>query len=320
MTDDAIDFEAVLRDIDEEVRARRASGDFPADMERELDRLFAQYVPAATSADDLGGLIAAAHRTSFIDPEPPTTASRIPGVGLLKATEQRLLGWYFRFFAQQITGFAHTVTQAVEALTKRVDTLASSVQGNQRALEQELRRLHTLAPVDIGPLVDDLIAHLVGANGRVLVLEAGTGALVRGLAERDIDVYGIDESIERAATMAADGLDVRDDEPLLHLRAVGSGSLGGLVLAGFVDRLPLDAQVELADLVTEITAPGAPVAVVGRSPLSWGHTNPVEADLSPGRPLHGATWVHLLEHRGIVDLEVVERDDVYAVRGRKKPS
>ncbi|MBW8824804.1 MAG: hypothetical protein JF603_00415 [Acidobacteria bacterium] len=317
MTGGDIDFEAVLRDIDEEVRARRASGDFPAEMERELDRLFAQYVPVATSADDLGGLIAAAQRASFIDPEPPTTASRIPGVAVLKTAEQKLLGWYFRFLAQQVTAFAHVSSQALETLAKRVDALAASTQGAQVALEREVRRLDALPPADLGDAVEIAATHLTGATGRVLVVEAGDGALVRSLAGIDVDVYGIEPSVERATALAADGLDVRDDAALLHLHSVAPGSLGGLALCGCIDRLPLDGQLELADLAAEVVAPGAPVVVLGRSPDAWGRLNPVEADLAPGRPLRAATWAHLLTHRGFTDVLIDDGDESYAVRARR---
>src|SRR5205823_12305145 len=116
---------------------------------------------------------------------------------------------------------------------------------------------------DLGGAVTMAASHLTGARGRVLVVEAGDGALVRALVGVDVDVYGIEPSVERATTLAADGLDVRDDAALLHLHSVATGSLGGLALAGCVDRLPLDGQLELADLAAEVLAPGAAVVVLG---------------------------------------------------------
>jgi hypothetical protein len=314
--DGIIDFDAVLREIDEEVRSRRASGDFPPELERELDRLFSQYVPTATSSDDLGGLIAGAFRLSIIDPDPPTTASRIPGVALLKKTEHKLLAWYFRMLAERVTSFAHISTQALDTLAKRVEALAASTQGAQRALEREVQRLESLPPARLDGAVEVAAGHLATATGRVLVVEAGDGDLVRALAGRDVDVYGIEPAVARANALAADGLDVRDDGALLHLRSVATGALGALALAGCVDRLPLDGQLELADLAVEVLAPGAPLVVLGRAPESWGSANPVEADLAPGRPLHAATWAHLLDHRGFTDI-VITDGAAYAVCGRR---
>ena len=317
---EGIDFDALLKEIDDEVKARREAGDFPVEMERELDRVFSQYVPVATSGDDLAGLLAAARRASFIDPEPPTQ-SRIPGVSMLKHAEQRLLGWYFRFLAQQVTAHAHTSTQAIEALAKRVEALTADLEGGSRATQIEIRRLDGLPGRPVGRIVDDVAQHLGAAAGRVLVLEAGAGDVVRLLAARDIDVYGIDSSAQRAAALAADGLDVRDDDALFHLQAVANGALGGLVLAGCVDRYVLDAKVALADLAAEVVAPGAPIAVIGTRPAAWGTDNPVEADLSPGHPLHAATWAHLLEHRGFEELSIIAPEDepTYVVRGRRSP-
>ena len=42
-------------------------------------------------------------------------------------------------------------------------------------------------------------------------------------------------------------------------------------------------------------------------------TDPVEADLAPGRPLHAATWVHLLEGRGFTGARVEERGSRHAI-------
>ena len=61
MTSDApdLDLQQVLREIDDEVRARRAAGEFPPGMERELDLLFARFAPPTVSGDNLDGLLEA---------------------------------------------------------------------------------------------------------------------------------------------------------------------------------------------------------------------------------------------------------------------
>ncbi len=101
----SLDLDLVRREIDEEVRARRASGDFPPGMERELDLAFARVSPVATTGDDLEGLIQAADRSAFIEARPPV-ASRTAVLGLVKKGELKLLGWYFNHLAQQMTSFA----------------------------------------------------------------------------------------------------------------------------------------------------------------------------------------------------------------------
>jgi len=51
MSQPGVDLQQVLREIDEEVDARRAAGDFPPGMERDLDLVFARFAPATTSGD-----------------------------------------------------------------------------------------------------------------------------------------------------------------------------------------------------------------------------------------------------------------------------
>ena len=51
MAEPTIDLDEVRREIDEEVRARRAAGEYPPGFERELDALFAQFAPAEASDD-----------------------------------------------------------------------------------------------------------------------------------------------------------------------------------------------------------------------------------------------------------------------------
>ena len=74
--------------------------------------------------------------------------------------------------------------------------------------------------------------------------------------------------------------------------------LAAIVLSGCVDRLALGGQLELLDLAMTKLAPDGRLIVLGTDPGAWGRArSPVEADLSPGRPLHADTWVALLERR-----------------------
>ena len=308
MTETGIDFQQVLREIDEEVRARRAAGDFPVGMERDLDLVFSRFAPATVSGDDLGGLIEAADRTSFVDPHPPV-ASRIPAVAILKKVEHKLLGWFFIFLAQQITAFNGVVVQALRLVGKRVEALEEATPGANPTLIDAAARARTTT--DPSPVADAVASHLEGVTGRVLVSEAGDGALLLRL--QHLDVYGVEPSLELAESSTLAGLDVRADGALDHRRAVEAGALGALVLTGAVDRVPLGVKVALLHRTADVLADGGRVALVGTDPDAWGRGNPVEADLAPGRPLHAATWVHLLEGLGFTGARVEEAGDTFAV-------
>lgn len=306
-----IDLQQVLREIDDEVKARRASGDFPPGLERDLDLTFARFAPAAVSVDDLPGLVEAAERASFIDPDPPT-GSRIPPVAILKRVQHKLLSWYFRHLSQQVTSYGGVVVQVLRLVGKRLDALEQAVPGVNAAAAAAARSASK--PADASDLADVIADALAGITGRTLVTEAGDGSLVRRLEEAGADAYGVEPRLELAESAALSGLEVRDDESLAHLRAVGDAALAALVLLGCTDRLAQSSQVALVAEAARALAPGGIVVLVGTKPDAWGReTDPVEADLAPGRPFHAATWVHLLESRGFTGARVEERGSRHAI-------
>jgi hypothetical protein len=143
------------------------------------------------------------------------------------------------------------------------------------------------------------------------VAEAGDGTLVRRLAE--LDVYGVEPRLELAEAASLAGLELRADDAIEHLRVVDDGALHGLVLVGIVDRSPLGVQLHLVRRALEVLADGGRLAIVATSPDGWGRANPIEADLSPGRPLHAATWAHLLEEAGFAGVEITEAGERFAL-------
>ena len=284
-----IDLQQVLKEIDAEVRARRASGDFPPDLERELDLAFARFSPASASGNDLDALLQAAEKASFMDADPPT-GSRMPAVGALKKTERKLLGWYFRYVTQQTTAFGGVVIALLRLLGRRVERLEVVTGAGSDDVLAAARKA-TGAAVDVS-------GHVAGAGGRVLVAEATDPSLVTALEQAGADVYAIG---------------VGEEVVLDHLQVVDDGALGGLVLAGAVDRGPLGMQLAILDRALAVLAPGGRLAIVGTDPAAWGQADPVLADLSPGRPLHAETWVHLLDQRGVAGAQIARSGTSYAV-------
>lgn len=296
----SIDHDSLLREIDEEVRSRRASGDFPPGLERELDLIFARFAPASTSGDDFEGVLQAADRASFINVDVPT-ASNLPVVGQVKRVLRKLMSWYLRYLAQQMSAFSTSAVAALRVLGRRVEALEASSPAADPRVRHEGR--HVGATVDLTPFLTVIESHVADVGDRrVLVAEAGDGVALRRLVDAGVDAYGLDPAATVGPAAGA-GVDLRPDETLDHLRKVADGTLGGLVLCGAVDRLPLGAQLELADRASEVLADGGRLVIVTASPAAWMRgLDPVDADLAPGRPLHAATWEHLLVGRGFTDL------------------
>jgi len=270
----AVDLARVQAEIAEEVRRRRATGDYPPGLERELDAMFARYAPASAS-DDFDDVLAFAETQSFIHADVPTASRRAP-LAYVKRVLRTFMAWYVRFLAQQVTAFAGAITRAVSLLGRRVDALETAT-----AVTPERALVRGDAGPDLAPWLQLVVGAVADAPGRVLHAEAGAGRLVQALADSGVDAYGIEPVEDTGLEAARAGLDIRTDDVLGHLRSVPDGVLGGVVLSGCIDRRPLGEVLALTDRAVAALAPGGLVVV-----------------LSAG-PVHPETWVHLLSVRGL---------------------
>lgn len=219
-------------------------------------------------------------------------------------------------------GLSWTV-EAFRFLAARVETMESAAELRRSPVEGAA----WLAPVTplatrTQPLVEWLVANR--GDGPVVHAESGDGALVTALVKAGIPAIGVEPRGSVAWAAAERQVDVRIGPVDAVLGELGDTPLGGVVLSGVVDRLPVEELVALLALVAGRVAPGAPVVVVGTSPDDarslWG---PVAWDLLPGRPLHPETWEHLLDRGGFGD--VSRLDDAagadsafYMVKGLRK--
>ncbi len=293
----------VMGEIDDEVRRRRAAGDFPPSFERRLDLLFSRFTPVGANEGHFAETLKLADRSAYVDIEVPVR-SDMPGVGLVKRILRKLMAWYLNYVVQQITHFTSATMRVLHMVDERLDTLEKESEARRPApLEDE--DLSTVA-VDVSAWTELVLEAMEKVEGRILHTECGDGVVVGALSAAGRDVYGVDPRAHLLDTAAAAGLDVRREDPLEHLRAVSDLALGGLVLSGCVDRLPVRFQRELAELAGAKLNPGGTLVIVAASPNWWARSAPVvETDLAPGRPLHPDTWCHLLEQHGFGSLRVV---------------
>jgi hypothetical protein len=75
----------VMAEIAEEVRLRRASGDLPPKLERELDELFLAHAPVGGRGSDPGEALRAVDTMVFIDPVVPVESNRAGGAVVKKS-------------------------------------------------------------------------------------------------------------------------------------------------------------------------------------------------------------------------------------------
>ncbi len=305
----ALDLRRVLVEIDEEVARRRAAGEIPPGLEHELDATFARFSPAASTGSDSTSIIAAAERTAFVDVDVPT-ASAMPGVPVVKKALRKGMAWYLRYLAQQTSAFNAAAVRALRSNDERLTALEHASPAASPHLRAAVEgRSPTPTSAD---LVELAVATCSDATGRVLVADAGDGALVRALAGAGVDAYGIDPRRTAANRALADGLDVRVADVADHLGGVADGVLGAVVLREVVERLPAAAALAVAEAAVRALAPGGALLVASASPAAWARgIDPVAADLSPGRPLASATWVEALGRLGL-EVEAVHQGPVEA--------
>lgn len=295
----AIDLDQVRASIDEEVRRRRASGEIPADLERDLDRAFARFVPVGTTGGDFDQVLARAEQAAFIDVLVPVSSAR-PGVGFVKRVLRKLFSWYVRYIAQQVGIVANELARALRILGDRVLDVESATQQVDESLLMRERSAH--AAPDLDAWADAIVGVFRGVSGRVVHAECSTGQVLARLRDAGIDAYGVEPVAAWAIEATSAGLEVRTDEALGHLRILGDGVLGGAVLSGFVERLSASRAIEVAGLLAAKVAPGGVVVVASADPSTWERmASPVELDLAPGRPLHAETWELLLANAGLSD-------------------
>lgn len=293
----------VMAEIDAEVRRRRASGDLPAGLERELDELFLEFSPVGLQGKArLRETLALVDGAAYVDTAVPTASQKAIG-GTIKRIISKSIGWYVGFIVHQIVKFAWAVSRMLHVLVDHVEDLEAAVE-RQRAPE---------LPSAVVPVVDPgaswwakaAVDALQGQRGRVLHADCANGSLVEALLAAGVDAYGIDAD-ELAVEEAADrGLDVRAESVLDHLDVVAEEALTGMVLSGSVQWLHPNERNRLVDLVASRLAPGGVLVIHSATPERWAAgASPLVSDLAPGHPLHAETWTYLLADRGFAATDV----------------
>jgi hypothetical protein len=300
LTDDNIDFHKLAAEIEAEVRARRAAGEYPPGFERELDRMFNRFAPPEVS-NDFDAALERAEDHVIVEPIIPV-ASRSPVLGVVKRVMSKLIGWYHVWLTQQISALATAINTALRLLGGRVVELEHITGDIARARGMGAR---IAARRDDTAWSAAVTEALRGCPGRVAVVECGDGALLDPLVGMGLDAYGVEPRAAVADDALGRGLEVRIDDGAAHLHAVGAAALGGLVLRGLVERAALGELLLLIDAAAAKLAPGGRLVVCSLRREVWGHgATAAEADLVAGHPLHPDTWIAVLPEQGFADAQI----------------
>ncbi|MBN1096053.1 class I SAM-dependent methyltransferase [Blastococcus sp. TML/C7B] len=156
--------------------------------------------------------------------------------------------------------------------------------------------LHTLV---------DRYAELLSDHQPVVDVGCGRGELLGMLAERGIEVIGIEPDPGMAAEARARGITVHEELAGDWLRSVPDGSLGAIITTHVLEHLELDDMIELLELAVVKLGPDsvfisetpnpASLIVLGNSYL---------LDPTHVRPLHPSLLAFLCEKAGFRDVRL----------------
>lgn len=314
-------------EIEAEAAALRRDRPDIARLEREAGRQWEAIAQLGGDGEPSRRLLRLAERLAYVDVEVALGARA--GVRQVKGAVRRLVHWYLRHLADQLNGWHDVVVRWMNRTDDRVRAAeealglapltvpgADGEAGSSRleladligpapdlpeAAADEvatvLAAIHPRAPAGLGGrgVADEVAASLTATGGPVAVLGCAEGAVPAALGRAGLSAYGVDRDPERILAGVRDGLDLRGEDPLTHLRALDGGVLAGAVLVGFVEDLTVGAAAAAVAAVTGAVRIDGAVAVVAADPAA---RNPVLRDLRAGRGLAPATWAYLLERAG----------------------
>jgi len=294
---DALDLDRLIGELETEGARRRAAPDYPHDREArlhlELERLAPHPAGPAGIDDLLAGLERAVAALADAAAGDVAEGDRRGG----RSRRAAALGRRLRRLEGAVAAEGLAVAAAVRALR---DALADLEARTARAGNGEAAA--TGAPVgttspDDGEALGDWRARLADAvapgGGRVLYHGVDADAVVGELRAAGVDAYGVTD----VGPQQRPGPDVRHGELLAHLRAVGDGALGAVVVTGVPDAMTADV---LGPLVDELARTAASVVVVSLAPWWWRRRlGAPDADLAPARPFDPDTWLASFDRRGL---------------------
>jgi hypothetical protein len=196
------------------------------------------------------------------------------------------------------------VVEAFRFLSARVATLEARLAAEDRPVDGAA----WLVPArELGPWAGPVATHIAATTpgGDIVHADCGEGTLLDALVSRGVAAHGVEPRGAVALRALEGGRPVTIAEAEEHLRERRDGELGGIVLSGLVDRLPLHELLPLLTTCRRTLAHDAPLVVVSESPRA-GSKDATASDLVEGHSLHEATWALLLRRIGFVGVAPIE--------------
>lgn len=160
-------------------------------------------------------------------------------------------------------------------------------------------------PAVINATLLERYGDLLGDHQPVVDLGCGRGELLESLAERGMQVVGVEPDPGMVAEGRARGVTIHQMLAGEYLRGVPDGSLGSIITTHVVEHLPLDALIEMLELSVRKLRPGGVFVSETPNPASLIVLgNSYILDPTHVMPLHPSLLAFLCETAGFRDVRL----------------
>lgn len=118
-------------DIAAAAAEKQSAPDFPGDRIARIRAAASRLAASEYRPDDLRHAALLLERQATLDLHVPT-ASRVPGVSLVKQVLKKLMIWYLRFLGHQISAFGQATARFGVTVSNRVESIEADVSDLQK--------------------------------------------------------------------------------------------------------------------------------------------------------------------------------------------
>jgi SAM-dependent methyltransferase len=271
MSESAVDVDALVAEVKERVRAKRARGIYGPDVEAAIQHPLPGGPLASDQLEDaLAALAITIDQEVVYDPR-----SRKGGlVGAPITFARRVVIWLIRWYLFEITGRQnHINALALRALRDLDARLPAGLLPRVDALEGAQRRDHArenAAALDYSHFADrfggleaqvraqaeQFLPYFAGRR-RVLDVGSGRGTFLALARDAGIGAYGVDVSPQLVEHTRSQGLEVYEIDAEEHLRSLPDASLDGMFAVHFAEHVIPGHLLEILHECKRVLAPGA---------------------------------------------------------------